>query len=66
MWASGSQRRSLRYVVRLDEPKTGAVKRELNAGKEKHRLQVRDLTGHYVKFRVKKEENGETNVELLV
>lgn len=42
------------------------MKRELNAGKEKHRLQVRDLTGHYVKFRVKKEENGETNVELLV
>lgn len=37
-------------------------KQELCAGKEKHRLQVRDLTGHYVKFRVKEEKNGETNV----
>ena len=42
------------------------MKRGLNAGKEKHRLQVRGLTGHYVKFRVKEEVNGETNVELLV
>lgn len=58
MWASGSQRRSLRYVVK----DLMSQKQELCAGKEKHRLQVRDLTGHYVKFRVKEEKNGETNV----